>query len=124
MDFAIFRSPTGPNTANPGSPLLLATASFDACIKIWDATTGKCLHTLKKHKSPVYSVAFSPDGNYLASGSTDKCVLVWDVKTGQLLKSYEGGGGIFEVCWNAYADKIAACFGNPSNRVCILDFKR
>ena len=118
------RSPTGPGTANPDAQLILATASFDSNIKLWSAKDGKCLHTLSKHKSPVYSVAFSPDGKYLASGSTDKCALVWEVETGRLVKSFEGKGGIFEVCWNSFGDKIAACFGNPSDRVCIIDFKK
>ena len=33
---------------------------------------GTCTHTLTRHREPVYSVAFSPDGKFLASGSFDK----------------------------------------------------
>ena len=43
-------SPTGPGTANPGSKLVLATASFDNSIRIWCPSTGKCLHVLDKHR--------------------------------------------------------------------------
>lgn len=39
---------------------------------------GVCIHTLTKHREPVYSVAFSPDGKHLASGSFDKCVHIWN----------------------------------------------
>jgi WD40 repeat protein len=37
---------------------------------------------LKKHTGPVYSVAFSPNGEKLASGGGDMNVMMWDVQTG------------------------------------------
>jgi len=118
--YTIKWSPTGPGTSNPNQPLVLATASYDATIKLWDVDSGKCLHTLEAHTDPVYSVAFSPDGKYLASGSFDKHLHIWDVKTGTLLKTYQGEGGIFEVCWNKDGSKVAACFSN--NKLAVLDF--
>ena len=68
---------------------------------------------------PVYSVAFSSNGQYLASGSFDRCLHIWSVKDGSLIKTYRGHGGIFEVCWNAEGTKVAACFSN--NTVAVLD---
>ena len=68
---------------------------------------------------PVYSVAFSPNGQFLASGSFDKCLHIWNVKDGSLVKTYRGQGGIFEVCWNAEGTKVAASFAN--NTVAVLD---
>jgi len=38
---------------------------------------------LNGHSKPVYSVAWSPDGNQLASGSFDKRVGIWDIKKQQ-----------------------------------------
>ncbi|CAO2606798.1 F-box-like/WD repeat-containing protein TBL1XR1 [Lemmus lemmus] len=78
---------------------MLASASFDSTVRLWDVDRGICIHTLTKHQEPVYSVAFSPDGRYLASGSFDKCVHIWNTQTGALVHSYRGTGGIFEVCW-------------------------
>src|SRR5262245_14044373 len=39
---------------------LMASASWDTTIMIWDATTREPLHTLKGHNSDVNTIAFSP----------------------------------------------------------------
>ncbi|GMH25211.1 hypothetical protein Nepgr_027054 [Nepenthes gracilis] len=119
--YTIRWSPTGPGTNNPNQQLVLASASFDSTVKIWDVELGKLLYSLNGHRDPVYSVAFSPNGEYLASGSLDKSLHVWSLKEGRVVKTYAGTGGIFEVCWNKHGDRIAACFAN--NTVCVLDFR-
>ncbi|KAF5201398.1 F-box-like/WD repeat-containing protein TBL1XR1 [Thalictrum thalictroides] len=119
--YTIRWSPTGPGTSNPNQQLVLASASFDSTIKLWDVEAGRVLHTFCGHSEPVYSVAFSPNGEYLASGSLDRSMQIWSVKEGKMVKTYTGSGGIFEVCWNKEGDKIAACFAN--NTVCVMDFR-
>ncbi|GJN38457.1 hypothetical protein PR202_gb27496 [Eleusine coracana subsp. coracana] len=119
--YTIRWSPTGPGTNNPNQQLLLASASFDSSIKLWEVEQGRLLYSLAGHRQPVYSVAFSPDGEYLASGSLDQCLHIWSVKEGRILKTFRGTGGIFEVCWNKEGSKIAACFSN--NTVCVMDFR-
>ncbi|KAJ4967273.1 hypothetical protein NE237_019122 [Protea cynaroides] len=119
--YTIRWSPTGPGTNNPNQQLVLASASFDSTIKLWEVEHGNLLYSLNGHRDPVYSVAFSPNGEYLASGSLDKCMNIWSTREGKLVKTYTGNGGIFEVCWNKEGDKIAACFAN--NTVCVMDFR-
>lgn len=120
--YTIKWSPTGPGTNNPNRNLVLASASFDSSVRIWDVEHGKCLYKLTRHNEPVYSVSFSPDGKYLASGSFDKCVHIWSVDTGQLTNSYKGTAGIFEVCWNSRGDKVGASASDGS--VFVLDLRR
>ncbi|XP_057372895.1 F-box-like/WD repeat-containing protein TBL1XR1 isoform X1 [Daphnia carinata] len=120
--YTIKWSPTGPGTNNPNMNLILASASFDSTVRLWDVERGLCIHTLTKHTEPVYSVAFSPDGKYLASGSFDKCVHIWSTQSGQLLHSYKGTGGIFEVCWNSRGDKVGASASDGS--VFVLDLRK
>uniref|UniRef100_A0A665TEQ6 F-box-like/WD repeat-containing protein TBL1XR1 n=1 Tax=Echeneis naucrates TaxID=173247 RepID=A0A665TEQ6_ECHNA len=112
--YTIKWSPTGPGTNNPSANLMLASASFDSTVRLWDVERGVCIHTLTRHQEPVYSVAFSPDGRHLASGSFDKCVHIWNTQTGALVHSYRGTGGIFEVCWNATGDKVGASASDGS----------
>ncbi|ESP00289.1 hypothetical protein LOTGIDRAFT_225956 [Lottia gigantea] len=120
--YTIKWSPTGPSTNNPNASLILASASFDSTVRLWEVERGTCLHTLTKHQEPVYSVAFSPDGRYLASGSFDKCVHIWNVQSGSLVHSYRGTGGIFEVCWNHRGDKVGASASDGS--VFVLDLRK
>ncbi|CAN0356927.1 unnamed protein product, partial [Ectocarpus sp. 8 AP-2014] len=68
---------------------LCGSASFDATVKLWDVHAGKVVSTLQRHQDPVYSVAFSPSGDYLVSGSFAGHLYIWSVKDGTLVKSYQ-----------------------------------
>jgi WD40 repeat protein/serine/threonine protein kinase len=57
---------------------LIATASNDHSVKLWDAITGQLLATLA-HPATVACLAFSHDGATLASGCEDHLVRLWDV---------------------------------------------
>ena len=119
--YTVAWSPCGEGSKNPNKNLLLASASFDSDIMLWDVESMKRVHWLKEHTNPVYSVSFSPDGNYLASGAFDKCLHIWSVKDGSLIRTYRGPGGIFDVCWNAAGDKVAAGFSD--NSVAVIDLR-
>jgi hypothetical protein len=61
----------------------IVSGSRDNTLKLWDATTGQEILTLKRPSQPVMSVAFSPDGRRIVSGSSDNTLTVWDAVTGQ-----------------------------------------
>ena len=72
----------------------LASGSSDNTVRLWNAKTGRQIHTFNGHESYVSSVVFSPDGETLASGSLDNTIRLWNTKTGthfRTLIGHEGG---------------------------------
>jgi WD40 repeat protein len=82
---------------------LLASASNDKTVRLWDVDSGKQRgEPLEGHTDTVTTVAFSPDGKLLASASGDDYVThgtvrLWDVETGkqhgEALKGHTAGVG-------------------------------
>jgi transducin (beta)-like 1 len=101
---------------------LLATASFDGTVMLWNIEDGSRFRVFDRHRDSVYSVAFSPSGDYLASGSLAGQMYIWDIEEGRQVKSYKGKGDIFEVAWNKEETRVAGCFS--SNVVAVVDFHR
>ncbi|KAF2786668.1 hypothetical protein K505DRAFT_398312 [Melanomma pulvis-pyrius CBS 109.77] len=68
---------------------VLASASNDKTVKLWDPDTGRLLQTLEGHSSRVNAVAFSPDRKVLASVSGDETIRLWDGWSGVMLLTLE-----------------------------------
>jgi WD40 repeat protein len=82
---------------------LLASASFDNKVKLWDTKTGKLRATLEGHEGRVWEVAFSPNGRMLASTGQDKTIKLWEVITNRLRATLSG-----------HADDVFALAFNPN----------
>ncbi|KAL0944678.1 g-protein beta wd-40 repeats containing [Colletotrichum truncatum] len=61
---------------------LVASASSDKTVRLWDAATGAHQQTFEGHEDVVNSVVFLPDGQVVASGSKYGKVQLWDIATG------------------------------------------
>jgi WD40 repeat protein len=57
---------------------LVASASCDRTVKLWDVASGKMVISLR-HGDEVTSVSFSPDGTLLASASYEQKIYFWGI---------------------------------------------
>jgi len=58
--------------------------------KVWDAANGQALLTVKGRRSPIASVAISPDGSRIISGDNRGELKVWDALSGRPLLTIKG----------------------------------
>ena len=58
---------------------LVATASNDKTVKLWNSATRQHIATLQEHESAVTSVAFLPNGQRIISGDRSGTICVWEI---------------------------------------------
>jgi WD40 repeat protein len=85
---------------------LLATASADGFVSLWNTRTGRRIRQLQDSENGVTKIAFSPEGSLLASGGKDDGVRVWTVSTGIRLYFFTG-----------HTNAISALQWSPDGRV-------
>ena len=108
----------GPATFSPDLQTL-AFGSEDGALSLWDLAAGSEVRTLR-HKNPVQSVAFSPDGQVLASGTCSQfskggwtCVTgevrLWDANTGKRLRTLKRhAGSVLSIAFAPDGQTLAA----------------
>ncbi|KAF9728634.1 Vegetative incompatibility protein HET-E-1-like protein 15 [Paraphaeosphaeria minitans] len=69
---------------------LLASASHDGTVKIWQVISNECVQTLEGHGHGGFSVVFSHDSSLLASASADRTVKVWQAGSNNCVRILEG----------------------------------
>ncbi|NXV22328.1 NLE1 protein, partial [Cepphus grylle] len=88
---------------------LIASASFDKSIKLWDGRTGKYLTSLRGHVSAVYQIAWSADSRLLVSGSSDSTLKVWDAKMKKLAIDLPGHADeVYATDWSPDGQRVAS----------------
>lgn len=97
---------------------LLASASSDGTIRIWDIESLEETKRLEGHSKGVRCISFTSDGLYLASGGEDGTVRVWEASTGREILLLEGHGkNVNSVSFNSNASLLASAGDDMTVRI-------
>jgi F-box and WD-40 domain protein CDC4 len=78
-DFATYQT-------SEGNERIIST-SCDTTARVWDPSSGICLHVLSGHTSKLFVVTCSQDGKHAATGGMNGEIKVWDLLSNTLIKS-------------------------------------
>lgn len=95
---------------------LLASASWDQTIVVWDVATGEVTGKYEG-RDQYLALAWSPDGSTIAAGGWPSEIELWDTTDGDLLGKLEGHeGSIFDLAW-ASDGRLASASDDETVRI-------
>jgi THO complex subunit 3 len=105
-------------TWDPTHPDLLASASSDKSVRMWDGRSGKCAANIPT-KGENINIAWSPDGNVIAVGDKSDQVSFIDKRTHTLLGApwAHKPTEVNEIAWNNSGNLFFLTTGNGTVEV-------
>jgi WD40 repeat protein/tRNA A-37 threonylcarbamoyl transferase component Bud32 len=95
---------------------MIASASGDNTVQVWNASTGENLLIYRGHSNPVSAVVWSADGTQVISASDN--VQVWDASSGNLIFTYSGhSNNVYALARSPDGKRIASGGGDGTVQV-------
>ena len=97
---------------------LIASASDDTFVQIFEAGSGQRKAIYRGHTEEVAAVGWSPDGKLIASGGEDKTVQIWNASSGAKVLTYTGHKDrVNGVSWSSDSQSVASGSDDKSVQV-------
>lgn len=77
--------------SRPLPPMYMLTAGLDFTIRLWETSSGKCLHTFFGHLEGIWGLV--GDTLRIVTGANDAMVKVWDPRSGKCERTFTGHAG-------------------------------
>ena len=91
------------------SGAVLATASADGVVLLWDVVSGELQQRLNGHTDQVNAIAFSSDQQLIATAGADATIRVWEAESGLMLRILQGHrNGISDVTFSVDGTVLAS----------------
>lgn len=102
---------------HPTAKDVLASASGDCTVKIWNVETEEVLATLK-HNDFITGLSFNETGSMLATTSRDKRLRIWDIRAEKIISETQAHSGAKSqrVVWLGNADRVVTTGFDKSDR--------
>lgn len=102
---------------------IVATASGDKTVKVWNSETLTLVRTYRGHNGPVGSLDAASDGRMIASGAEDGQVRLWSTASTRLIRTLRGHTArVTAVAFSPAVDLLASAAKDGSIR--LWDVKR
>ncbi|KAM0249223.1 hypothetical protein ACHAP5_002875 [Fusarium lateritium] len=95
---------------------LVAVASQDRTVRLWDATTYMQLHAFETYNDIPEIVRFSHDGQMMAAALLDKTIRVWSTTTGKHLQMIQNDKGLLQDIAFSPGELVVSVSGVDSSR--------
>ncbi len=96
---------------------LLASASHDDLVKLWQVSNGDIEQTFRGHKDSVCAVDFSPNGKFIATASYDGQIGLFEIgrENGQFQEAHEGE--VHSIAFDARGQKLISAGEDGKTRL-------
>ena len=87
---------------------LIATATSNNVVRLWNLETDKLVDTLAGHAATVNDIAFDTTGDVIVTASADGTAKIWRVDSGQAIDTLPGHpGGVLSLAFNPDGQQVA-----------------
>jgi len=93
-----------------------ALGSADSIVSLWDINELICIRTFTQIESPVRTLSFTYDGNFIASGVEDNFIEISHVDTGETVHKISCDGAMNSLAWHPKAFLLAYASDSTKHR--------